>query len=130
MESVKDINIRHFKLTSGEDIICYVQSSDENAYIVERPAVVLLSQAGVWTFGDWFPFSDSKVFKIMKRFVINHVPVVTETKESFIRYSLQNDTKQINYEVDAESPDIKPIEDPYGLFDADLDSDIKPKTIH
>ena len=90
MESIKTVDIRHFKLTNSEDIICYVQSSNENAFIVERPAVVQVTPEGVFTFGDWFPFSDKKVFKIMKRFVINHTEVVEETKESYIKYSCQD----------------------------------------
>ena len=90
MESIKNIDIRHFKLTNSEDLICYVQSSSEHAFIVERPAVVRVSLDGTFTFGDWFPFSDKKVFKIMKRFVINHTEVVEETKESYIKYSCQD----------------------------------------
>jgi len=128
MESINEVDIRHFKLTSGEDIICYVQSTSEHFYIVERPAVVILSPTGVWSYGDWFPFSDSKVFKIMKRFVINHVPVVLETKESYIKYSLQGDKKHSMFDNKEEDPAF--IEDPYSLFDGDLESDIKPKTIH
>jgi|GEM_PF-6790374 len=91
---MKNVDIRHFKLTNGEDIICYVQSSTEHAFIVERPAAVQVSPAGIWTFNDWFPFSDKKVFKVMKRFVINHTEVVTETKESYIKYSCQDEIKQ------------------------------------
>jgi|TARA_B110000908_G_scaffold72596_1_gene87620 hypothetical protein len=90
MESIKNIDIRHFKLTNNEDLICYVQSSSDHAFIVERPAVVRVSLDGTFTFGDWFPFSDKKVFKIMKRFVINHTEVVEETKESYIKYSCQD----------------------------------------
>ena len=109
MESIKDIDIRHFKLTSGEELICYVQSSSEHAFIVERPAVVRCASDGTWTFGDWFPFSDKKMFKIMKRFVINHTEVVEETKESYIKYSCQDIIRdEINrdieeYELEGES---------------------------
>lgn len=127
MESINEVDIRHFKLTSGEDIICYVQSSSEHFYIVKRPAVIVLSPTGVWSYGDWFPFSNSKVFKIMKRFVINHVPVVVETKETYIKYSLRGDDKDNMFNKE-EDPNF--IEDPYSLYDADLESDIKPKTIH
>ena len=109
MESIKNIDIRHFKLTNSEDLICYVQSSSEHAFIVERPAVVRVSLDGTFTFGDWFPFSDKKMFKIMKRFVINHTEVVDETKESYIKYSCQDMIKdEINrdieeYELEGES---------------------------
>ena len=109
MDSIKNIDIRHFKLTNSEDLICYVQSSSEHAFIVERPAVVRVSLDGTFTFGDWFPFSDKKMFKIMKRFVINHTEVVEETKESYIKYSCQDMIKdEINrdieeYELEGES---------------------------
>jgi hypothetical protein len=109
MESIKNIDIRHFKLTNSEDLICYVQSSSEHAFIVERPAVVRVSLDGTFTFGDWFPFSDKKMFKIMKRFVINHTEVVDETKESYIKYSCQDMIRdEINrdieeYELEGES---------------------------
>ena len=88
------IDKRHFKLTNGEDLICHVQSTNEHAFIVERPAAVRVSPAGIWTFADWFPFSEKKVFKIMKRFVINHTEVVEETKESYIKYSCQDMIKE------------------------------------
>jgi hypothetical protein len=111
METIKEVDIRHFKLTSGEDIICYVQSSNDKSFIVERPAAVRISLSGVYTFVDWFPFSDSKVFKIMKRFVINHTPVITETKESYVRYSLQDDSKEFpafdDLEYEAEEYELK-----------------------
>ncbi len=106
METIKEVDIRHFKLTNSEDIICYVQSSNEHAFIVERPAVVQVSPDGMFTFGDWFPFSDKKVFKIMKRFVINHTEVVEETKESYIKYSCQelirSEFSKDNYELEGE----------------------------
>lgn len=101
MESIKNIDIRHFKLTNSEDLICYVQSSSEHAFIVERPAVVRVSLDGTFTFGDWFPFSDKKMFKIMKRFVINHTEVVDETKESYIKYSCQDMIRdEINRDIE------------------------------
>jgi hypothetical protein len=95
------IDIRHFKLTNGEDLICYVQSTNEHAFIVERPAAVRVSPAGIWTFADWFPFSEKKVFKIMKRFVINHTEVVDETKESYIKYSCQDMIKKVRETVES-----------------------------
>jgi len=98
MDSTKDLDIRHFKLTNGDDLLCYVQTATEHAFVVERPAAVQVSPDGVWMFNDWFPFSDKKVFKIMKRFVINHTGVVAETKESYLRYTCQDEIrKEIEY---------------------------------
>jgi hypothetical protein len=111
METIKNIDIRHFKLTSGEDLICYVQSTTEHAFIVERPAAVK-TRNGTFTFDDWFPFSDKKIFKIMKRFIINHVEVVNETKESYIKYSCQDEIKSSIHELGYNSYDENDEEDP------------------
>ena len=123
MESIEEVDVRHFKLTNGENIICYVQSASEHAFIVERPAAVQASPAGMWTFADWFPFSDKKVFKIMKRFVINHTEVVSETRESYIKYSCQDEIRDTieTYDYDTFEDDIQ---------EQYESGETEPKTIH
>ena len=127
INNINDINIRHFKLTNGEDLICYVQDTNTDAFIVERPAAVQVSPAGQWTFQDWFPFSDKKVFKIMKRFVINHTEVVEETKESYIKYSLQYEIKQLTGPEFELSDDYTEDDE---LNQTPLNTDEKEPTIH
>jgi hypothetical protein len=121
MKTIEAVDVRHFKLTNGENIICYVQSTTEHAFIVERPAAVQASPAGIWGFADWFPFSDKKVYKLMKRFVINHTEVVTETKESYIKYSCHDEIKDISYDTD-DYPDME-----YDTYDIDTSD---KKTVH
>jgi hypothetical protein len=77
----------------------------------------------MWTFADWFPFSDKKVFKIMKRFVINHTEVVSETKESYIKYSCQDEIRDTigTYDYDTFEDDIQE------QYESD---ETEPKTIH
>jgi hypothetical protein len=129
MESIKNVDIRHIKLTNGENIICYVQSCTEKAFIVERPAAVQVSPVGLWTFTDWFPFSDKKVYKIMKHFVINHTEVVNETKESYIKYSLQGEArKDTIYDTDYNDLVGDELDTSMDIDSYDLDA--KSKTIH
>ena len=38
---MEDLNIRHFKLVNGEDIIAIVSSKNKDNWLVERPVVVV-----------------------------------------------------------------------------------------
>ncbi|MBN31671.1 MAG: hypothetical protein CL845_06720 [Crocinitomicaceae bacterium] len=85
---MKDVNIRHFKLTSGEELIGLVQHSDDHAFVIERPVTVKLNSIGMWMYSPWFPFSEKKIFKLFKRHVINHVEIDDESKKHYINYSV------------------------------------------
>ena len=37
---MEDLNIRHFKLVNGEDIIAIVSSKNKDNWLVERPVVI------------------------------------------------------------------------------------------
>ena len=64
---MEDLNIRHFKLTSGEELIGLVQHSDENAFVLERPVQIKMNSLGMYMYSPWFPFSDKKIYKLFKR---------------------------------------------------------------
>ena len=85
---MEDLNIRHFKLTSGEELISLVQYSDENAFVLERPVQVKLNSLGMYMYSPWFPFSDKKIFKLFKRHVVNHVEIEKDSKKHYINYSV------------------------------------------
>lgn len=85
---MEDLNIRHFKLTSGEELISLVQYSDENAFVLERPVQVKLNSLGMYMYSPWFPFSDKKIFKLFKRHIVNHVEIEEDSKKHYINYSV------------------------------------------
>ena len=85
---MEDLNIRHFKLTSGEEVIGLVQHSDENAFVLERPVQIKMNNLGMYMYSPWFPFSDKKIFKLFKRHVINHVEIEEDSKKHYFNYNV------------------------------------------
>ena len=82
------MNIRHFKLTNGEEIIALVQQKFECSWILERPVSINNTMLGGYSFAPWFPFSNAKTFKIMKNHVLQHVPIAEQVQDTYIKYVL------------------------------------------
>lgn len=82
------MNIRHFKLTNGEEIIALVQQKFECSWILERPVSINNTMLGGYSFAPWFPFSSAKTFKIMKNHVLQHVPIAEQVQDTYIKYVL------------------------------------------
>ncbi len=86
---MKELDIRHFKLINGDDIIGLVADRNDDNIIVERPLVVSATLLGGFQFQPWFPFSDNKNFKIMKSNIIEHVGVADDVKETYVQFALK-----------------------------------------
>lgn len=85
---METLNIRQFKLISGESIIGLVNQNNDNNYIIERPVIVYPNMVGGYQFADWFPFSDQKVYKIDKFNIVGDVSIVKDVQEVYIKYAL------------------------------------------
>ena len=88
---MEELNIRHFKLLNGDDIIGLVAVKNDDNYIIERPVIVQTNLLGGYHFTPWFPFSESKQFKIMKSNIIQHVPIAEDVKENYVQFALKLD---------------------------------------
>ena len=88
---MEGLNIRHFKLMNGEEIIGLVAVKNTDNYIVERPVRLNPSMLGGIQFSAWFPFSDAKQFKIRMSDIIQHVPVAETIKETYVQFALKMD---------------------------------------
>ena len=88
---MEGLNIRHFKLMNGEEIIGLVAVKNKDSYIVERPVRLNPSMLGGIQFSAWFPFSDAKQFKIRMSDIIQHVPVAETIKETYVQFALKMD---------------------------------------
>ena len=88
---MEELNIRHFKLMNGDDIIGLVAVKNDDNFIIERPVSIHANLLGGFQFTPWFPFSDSKQFKIMKSNIIQHVPIAEEVKTSYVQFALKLD---------------------------------------
>ena len=132
---MEDLNIRHFKLTSGEELISLVQYSDENAFVLERPVQVKLNSLGMYMYSPWFPFSDKKIFKLFKRHIVNHVEIEEDSKKHYINYSVngvKEETPSFNEIVEKVLKDqqLQFDDDPLLDYEQDEPETEPKKTIH
>ena len=88
---MEGLNIRHFKLMNGEEIVGLVANKNEDNYIIERPVKLSPSMLGGIQLQAWFPFSDSKMFKIRMSDIIQHVPIAESIKETYVQFALKMD---------------------------------------
>ncbi len=101
---MEGLNIRHFKLMNGEEIIGLVSITNDDNYIIERPVRLNPSMLGGVQFSAWFPFSDTKTFKVLKSSIIQHVPIAETIKDTYVQFALKMDKpiQQIHTKSDAE----------------------------
>ena len=88
---MEGMNIRHFKLMNGEEIIGLVAIKNDDNFIIERPVRLNPSVLGGIQFVAWFPFSEAKQFKVLKSAILQHVPISESIKETYVKFSLNMD---------------------------------------
>ncbi len=86
---MEDLDIRHFKLTNGDEIVGLVSNKNDTNWIIERPVQVNANLTGGFNFTPWFPFSDAKTFKVLKNHIVQHVPVADTVKSTYLTFALQ-----------------------------------------
>ena len=86
---MKELDVRHFKLLNGDDIIALVADKNDDNIVVERPVVVSNTLLGGFQFAPWFPFSNNKNYKILKSSIVEHVGVAEEVKETYVKFALK-----------------------------------------
>ena len=132
MKDLKALNVRHFKLVNGDEIVALVSVKNNDNWILERPVTVSSNILGAYQFAPWFPFSEAKLFKVLKHHVIQHVPISDDVKESYVKLALQMKT-QIPEKVRSEEELLAEYErkliDRYSEEGVDLEPDV-PETIH
>ena len=97
---MEDLNIRHFKLVNGEDIIAIVSSKNKDNWLVERPVVVVNGILGGYTFTPWFPFSNTKAHKILMDKIVNSTGIDPDVKESYLNFVLSLKKKKAELVTD------------------------------
>jgi|TARA_B100001939_G_scaffold296375_1_gene270306 hypothetical protein len=97
---MEELDIRHFKLVNGDDIIGLVNRKNDNAFLVERPVIAQSNMLGGYQFSHWFPFSDAKTFKIMKNDIVQHVSIAEDVKETYVQFVLKSTETQRVHKTD------------------------------
>ena len=126
------LDIRHFKLMNGEEIVALVSVKNNDNWIVERPVTVHANLAGGYSFAPWFPFSDAKTFKILKKDIVQHVGVADTIKETYVNYALQLSKPQQPDSPKSDDQILQEIENRLYNQEEEITEDIElgKKTIH
>ena len=126
---MEGLNIRHFKLMNGEEIIGLVAIKNDDNYIIERPVRINPSLLGGIQFSAWFPFSEDKQFKVLKSSIIQHVPIAESIKDTYVDFALKMDKPISPPDTRTDEELLKEYEDSLSSDYADLIPDAK-RTIH
>ena len=117
-----EINIRHFKLSSGVDIIGMVidpndleddSMIDENMIILNRPMavdVIEKSDRTMFLFNEWQPLSKHTHCFVNAFHVLSHTECSDDIKEQYIRVAVSSGADALDTEDELEDdgmPNIK-----------------------
>tara|TARA_B100001057_G_C22044762_1_gene642321 strand:- start:5 stop:409 length:405 start_codon:yes stop_codon:yes gene_type:complete len=134
---METLNIRHFKLVNGDEIIGLVAVKNDDSFLVERPFSVSNNILGGFQLSPWFALSENKTYKIMKDHIVNHVMVADDVKGVYVDYALKISERRIpiktprsNYEImdELEEKLIERYDEERQFLD--YEEDIEKKIIH
>ena len=85
-----DVNIRHFKLVSGEEVISYVgtETSGDTLIHLERPLQIHRMGMGSFFFSKWHPFSKKDECVVNPNQIVSHSECADVVKERYIKICL------------------------------------------
>lgn len=88
MNELDEVNIRHFKLASGEELIAYVRGEDDHMIVLESP-MELHSSMGessqAFMFTKWMPLSKTDMCSLNPMHIVSHVECDNDIKERYVR---------------------------------------------
>jgi len=86
-----NVNIRHLKFVSGEEVIGIMSKDEDASWCLEKP--LLLNMAphpykSTYFFSDWMPLAKEEVCTLNPSTIISHVECSDDIKERYIRVCL------------------------------------------
>jgi len=112
-----DINIRHFKLVSGDEVISYVtdvKNEKESLLTLERPLQIHRMGMGSFFFSKWHPFSKKDECVVNPSQIVSHSECADAVKERYIQICLdisKESNMQFLENIDIEKELEKRVED-------------------
>ena len=111
MIELDDTNIRHFKLSSGEEVIGVVSGTINDKMLTLEHAMrvnILLTETGYkFMFSNWQPMAKNDVCHINPLHIISHVECANDIKERYVRMCIQSveEDKRTEEELDNDAFD-------------------------
>jgi hypothetical protein len=100
MRELNDVNIRHFKLSNGEELIALVQGEEDQLIKLESPMEVhrevrMNSQSFMFT--KWLPLSKVDECLLNPMHIVSHVECDNDVKERYVRMCLDERSAKDNH---------------------------------
>ena len=129
MKELSDVDIRHFKLSTGDDVISMVTKDDKDVVVVSKPMQMhsdINQNTQSYYFTDWQPMAKVNMCAISKLHIVSFAECADQVKEKYIQMCLDtnNDSNPSEY-FDTELDDLDLELDEY--LDPQMDI---PTTIH
>lgn len=111
-DDIEDLNIRHIKLTSGDEVIALIAGIDTTNQLVhvERPMAIhstIENDKEKYYLTDWMPVSKSNIAHISSMHIIAQTEVTTDMKENYIRFCLGIKEPEYTDELDLDDDPIE-----------------------
>ena len=106
MNELDDVNIRHFKLASGEELIAYVRGEEEHMIVLESPMELHIQtrdQSQAFMFTKWMPLAKTDMCTLNPMHIVSHVECDNDIKERYVRMCINmNDDKDNRVDIEDE----------------------------
>ena len=91
--TLKDIDIRHFKLMNGDEIVVLVRGHDEIQVFIEFPLLLnimsLSPDKEQYYYTEWMPMAGDQLIKVHFGSIVAQSKCVDSFKEQYIRTALR-----------------------------------------
>lgn len=102
------MDIRHIRLSDGQEIIAYINAVDGATIVTERPMLVHAIQNkgyDTYWFSKFMPFAKVNLIKINSRNIISASEVRNDIKEKYLQAAVKTDIEEHDTEDDIELTD-------------------------
>ena len=98
----KALDIRHFKMINGDEVLALVNQDNDTNMLIERPVLVNSNMLGGYTLAPWFPFTKASLFRIMKNRIIASVKIDEKIQQNYINFVLQKEQPEAKIQSTSE----------------------------
>ena len=115
MKELSDVDIRHFKLSSGDEVISMVTREEDNVIVLTQPMQmhsVINQQSQAYYFTDWQPMAKINACAVSKLHIISFVECADNVKEKYIQMCLDTEPnanmgQYLNTDEDTDELDLE-----------------------
>ena len=129
MNELDDVNIRHFKLSSGEELISLVKGDKNTMIILESPMelhTMMKEQTQGFVFTKWQPLSKTDIVALNPMHIVSHVECDNDIKERYIRMCLE----QKDYPEELEDPSYDDSPEELDMLEAMMELNSSKTKLH